>query len=556
MDSVVSSEDDSVNKLQKSKSEKKKAKKRKQAEELLSDIQDNHNIESFFSKIPNENIAVTSTPLDPVKNKSKKRKQAKHATHLQDNIQKLDDLLNVQSGYNVRFADIEQADAIHDDDVSMYNLSHADLMVFFQKVKEKLRPQDKKFKHTVSVKRFPWDEIEFNNFTASQCEALWAQLQGTVRKYRTFQELLEDAEAFVASGKLMQKFRPKKPSTAYMCFFKEEFEKLKKENPKISCIEAGKILGKRYRDLPPEKKEKYGEQFNSLKKEYKVKLSDFEENHPEVKALKRRTDRLGRAVAETAKIEQPRTAFEIFYDKRRVSFPKEDPKILHAQLKNEYNTLSNIVKAYYIGLAKREYLDKLVDFEDFTTTKTGIKVLKIKNNVTKDEEKLYFSAAGLPTKPPATGYVLFSQEYATAELKDLPPTTRMKLAGERWKQLIHEEKEAYNLRAQKLNEEYISAQKAFISNLSPVEAQMYMLHKVLPFPAIDEFPRDSRNDTECDTTVDNDEFPRSALVFFKRKTGLKKSDWKQLNDSEKEKWRRKFEKKKKKHVAENSDVVN
>ncbi|KAI5692559.1 hypothetical protein M8J75_014263, partial [Diaphorina citri] len=60
--------------------------------------------------------------------------------------------------------------------------------------------------------------------------------------------------------------------------------------------------------------------------------------------------------------------------------------------------------------------------------------------------------------------------------------------------------------------------------------------------------------TVTEEELEVDKFPKSALAFFKLKTGQSKAEWKELDVEEKEKWKKKFEKKPKKFEKHNASA--
>ncbi|XP_008265760.2 upstream-binding factor 1-like protein 1 [Oryctolagus cuniculus] len=83
---------------------------------------------------------------------------------------------------------------------------------------------------------------------------------------------------------------PKKPLTAYICYFKEMRPHYSQKYPKLSNQELTKILSGKYKQLPEHMKQKYFQDFQREKQEYEEKLARFREDHPDLVQDSKKSD--------------------------------------------------------------------------------------------------------------------------------------------------------------------------------------------------------------------------------------------------------------------------
>jgi hypothetical protein len=68
---------------------------------------------------------------------------------------------------------------------------------------------------------------------------------------------------------------PKRPTTAYFCFMKEVREQVKEENSNLKVSELSKIMGKMWRDMNSDDKEKYNKEAAKDKERYKKDMETY-----------------------------------------------------------------------------------------------------------------------------------------------------------------------------------------------------------------------------------------------------------------------------------------
>jgi hypothetical protein len=224
-------------------------------------------------------------------------------------------------------------------------------------------------------------------------------------------------------------------------------------------------------------------------KERQLFSTCFREEHPDFVAEKPVSQPTEQHAPNT-----PRSPFKIFYDEKACKYPKGDVKNLQAKLKEDWNSLDDRQKVEYIHQAKVEYVTKTADNDQLRQSKP---------NVSKEEDKIYFSIlgkyfmekvffnhmkgngymtyhhidfflllifaplkyfTGVPVKPPSSGYLLFSQEYLQCEeSKFLTTKERMKVLSEKWHSLTAVEKKEYKTRQKEVGYTVLQVQNRCMS---------------------------------------------------------------------------------------------
>uniref|UniRef100_A0A8C6S7L9 HMG box domain-containing protein n=1 Tax=Neogobius melanostomus TaxID=47308 RepID=A0A8C6S7L9_9GOBI len=98
---------------------------------------------------------------------------------------------------------------------------------------------------STGLKHLDWEIVAFKQFTPEECSAKWHEIMQKLRKIKTLQELIMDAQ----SDKL-----PKRPLSANAIYFAEKQAKFRKRNPGINGPELMKLANEKYKKLPPEVK--------------------------------------------------------------------------------------------------------------------------------------------------------------------------------------------------------------------------------------------------------------------------------------------------------------
>lgn len=152
-------------------------------------------------------------------------------------------------------------------------------------------PDNDQLKFNTRIEKVDWEAIKFGNFSADDCKALLIHALSCIRKFKTLGELLSELQqtASKPTSRIYRanrdQLKPKHPSSSYMIFANEIREKLRKQNPNLSIIEIGKLIGEKWRQLADNKKEKYVKKFEENKKIYLEEISKYniEHNQPEKK---------------------------------------------------------------------------------------------------------------------------------------------------------------------------------------------------------------------------------------------------------------------------------
>lgn len=225
---------------------------------------------------------------------------------------------------------------------------------------KKAIPENDALKYNTRIEKLDWEKIKFDKFSADDCRKLFNHSASFVRKYKTLGEVLADTlQAAAKPGGKMYRVKgsqkPRHPSSSYMIFANEIREKLRKQNPTLSIIEIGKLIGEKWRQLPQSKKDKYVRQFEENKKVYLVEVSKYNIDHPEPEKKKKELDK-------------PKTPLMIYLSEK---LEKNDPdlegksvKEKQAYYKNKYNQLSDKKKFKYIKKcveAEDQFVEKLKD---------------------------------------------------------------------------------------------------------------------------------------------------------------------------------------------------
>ncbi|KAI5708136.1 hypothetical protein M8J77_016917 [Diaphorina citri] len=421
----------------------------------------------------------------------------------------------------------------------LHSLSQKQISLFLNSMQENLDPKLDKSSYKIGVQKYDWTKIHFKDFTPEQCQHLWEEIQTHQRKFRTLGDLLKDAKSWNEDPKRKKATKkvieglPKKPMSSYLVFFKKEYKKMKEKDPSMSCIAASKILAEKFKMLSPHKKAHLMEEVQAGVDAYKTKMVLFQEEHPDFVAEKPSQP------TEKHPPDTPRTPFKIFCDEKACEYPKGNVKNLQAKLKEDWNSLDDRQKVEYIHNAKVEYLK-------LKKTADNDQLRQSKPNVSKEEDKIYLSVLGVPVKPPCSGYNLFSQEYLQCEeSKFLTTKERMKVLSEKWHSFTKEEKEEYNKRQKKKLSQYEKHYSDFLTTLKSTELSNFLKYNIVPYP--------TNVSTVTEEEVE-DKFPKSARAFFRLKTGRSKAEWKKLEVEEKEYWKKKFEKKRKKFEKNNTSA--
>ncbi|KAF7485361.1 hypothetical protein GHT09_003070 [Marmota monax] len=149
------------------------------------------------------------------------------------------------------------------------------------------------FKTTLS--NMDWEKMAFKHFSAEMCKGKWLEISCKLRKLRTLKELVLEAKECVKIPTKCKKYDkhpdfPKKPLTAYIRFYRENWAEYSQEHPELNTKELTKILTEKYKQLPEEIKQKHIEDFQKEKREFEANLACFKENHPDLAQVSKTSD--------------------------------------------------------------------------------------------------------------------------------------------------------------------------------------------------------------------------------------------------------------------------
>lgn len=123
-------------------------------------------------------------------------------------------------------------------------------------------------------------------------------------------------------------------------FANEVRDKLRKQNPNLTIIEIGKLIGEKWRQMSQAKKEKYIKKFEENKKVYQQEISKYNSEHNQPEKKKKEGD------------SKPKTPLAIYLsekmDKDNPDLEGKNLKERQAFYKNKYNSLSDKKKLKYI----------------------------------------------------------------------------------------------------------------------------------------------------------------------------------------------------------------
>ena len=212
--------------------------------------------------------------------------------------------------------------------------SHDKDLALLAKVESHLNDADQK--KNVYVKDIIWREVTFGDFDEHEVQRRWKSLTAKVRKLRTAKEILVDAKTKVSSRKRKRdegdSREPKMPKTAFLLFCEEKRLHLAAEYPTLNGKELTVKLGKRWRKLSDEKKERYKEIYLENRQQYELDLTQyFLDHNPEEKP--------------------PRTAFDIWSEVKSEEIKKSHPDILEKKLNKK-------LKKYWERLEDKEIWEK------------------------------------------------------------------------------------------------------------------------------------------------------------------------------------------------------
>ena len=209
----------------------------------------------------------------------------------------------------------------HDQDLKLLQKVESHLLSF--EAEKQVFPKDLK-----------WREIAFDDFDEHEVKKHWATITSGVRKIRNAREILEDTKIKIEHGKRTRKRKkdahdpsiPLKPKSAFFLFMEKKKPRLAAKHPSMSILEIATKVGKKWRELSEDEREKYKAIYRENKEQYDCDLAQyFLENNP----------------GETP----PKTAFELWSKGKakelKDSRPDISEKKLNKKLKKYWESLED-----------------------------------------------------------------------------------------------------------------------------------------------------------------------------------------------------------------------
>ncbi|CAG5133036.1 unnamed protein product, partial [Candidula unifasciata] len=237
-----------------------------------------------------------------------------------------------------------------------------------------------------------WENIKVEGKSAEECKAMYQKLISKVRKYRTMQEIIADAVAFVEGPGRLSEYPdvPKKPPTAFSLFVMKRSKKF----PDVKGTDRMKVFANDWNELSEEKKETYKKKYLKLKKKYEEELEIFRQNHP---------DCLLPGIVSNSRPNPPLPS-KLYVESRIEKIKSKKPELSNAEavkiLMNKYKELPDKKKLKWIKKAmscRQTYQDQ-VDVYLSHNPKSSTKPALL--HLSKEEERIWHSSKGKPVPAP------------------------------------------------------------------------------------------------------------------------------------------------------------
>ncbi len=320
------------------------------------------------------------------------------------------------------------------------------LIKYMEENCEHLQQQANRPKY-ISVKNIKWASISqkfFNEngtvLTANDVKNRWEHLVSKVRKVRTVPELLEDVKEFV---NMHLDTIPKKPQTAYQIFCSLKRPGLHEKYPAMSLMEMTQRIGKKWRELPADKKAKYEKKALKVKEDYDEELKRWKEDNPSA-VLWQQENQKKKASSTSPSVQIKQVSpFDVFCTKKSADleskYPDLDKEEIQEKLKRKWGKLKD---------SKRQKYTEKAEAQNAEAMKTSKKKNKTNKRKRKDPNAL---------KQPLTSYKLYfrdQRQKLLQENSELDFATISKMVSASWKETSKEEIERYKELAKAAKETY------------------------------------------------------------------------------------------------------
>ncbi|UXI23310.1 myostatin [Sarcoptes scabiei] len=374
-------------------------------------------------------------------------------------------------------------EGVFDDDTETESITEwkaDEMMLLFNNIQQLLPKNDLGKYSTTLEKGIDWNRIRLPNRDPDECKQHALKIMKQLRQHRTLTEMLEDAKKFAENPwKSQQTHRinhpdlPKKPLSTYLKYFLEKSPKLQALNPTMNMSEIAKLVAEHYAKITPKKKAHYKKIYDEEMIVYRQKLLEFKSNHPEIEFGSNGSRRF----CDDQKIGpiKPRTPFQLYKDYRLKKYIEENGeeieeneemlKIVVDAIREAWNNTISDKKRYKFikkSLKDQERYDQ--ELKEFQESNPKFVAPKLKSVLTKSELELKLKYEGKPSRPPRSGYTLFSKEMLK-NMSDIETNERMVKIAKIWKELPESERNRYNDEATKLGAQYLQDLNDYLKNL-------------------------------------------------------------------------------------------
>ncbi|XP_043958568.1 nucleolar transcription factor 1-like [Gambusia affinis] len=371
------------------------------------------------------------------------------------------------------------------------------LQKLFASLKDTL-PENKKTQSYIrGLKAVDWDKVAFPPFSAGECREKWNSIMGTICKYRTLLDILDEAEDLLSnpfSDKNIHPDMPKPPYPPRSAYIRKNMSRYARKNPEKNVLLMKNTFYKKYDELSDKKKAKYAKKYSIAFEEYSRKIKIFcKKNNlqlPDLMKKRRKGKTSGNGGEGNDKYkglpqEPPRNGYILFliehskagkagetsHGTRFIPVMNQRWKQLSETKKQMYNErCAEMKKEYEAKLMK--YLNKLNEEEK----KQVIEKKKIKLPK-KTSVRRHMRLLGEPKKPTHSAYVYFCSDMFKHTWKSLPRKESEARARKEWHELSEREKNRYAEIAQENMRKYTEELKAWYQKLTEEDQRAYLKKK-------------------------------------------------------------------------------
>ncbi|GAB2296673.1 High mobility group B protein 13 [Dionaea muscipula] len=391
-------------------------------------------------------------------------------------------------------------------DQSNFEKDMQEMQEMLEKMKIEKEKTEELLKEKDEVLKAKEEELEIRDREQQKLQIELKKLQ-KIKEFKPtmalqFCQSLKDKEVEKKEGKKKVCPEKKKPAPAYILWYKDQFNEVKKENPDADFKEISNILGAKWKTISPEEKKPYEDKYQAdkqaylqiitrekreneamklLEEEQKQKTAmelleqylEFKQGEKENNKKKKEKDPL--------KPKQPLSAFFLFSNDRRSALLGEGKSLLEAAKINgeEWKNMTEEQKRPYEERAKEnkeKFLQKMELYKQKKAEEAAnmrreveeqmkiqkheaLQLLKKKEktqNIIKQTKELKKQQKkeknNDPNKPrrPLSSFFLFSKEARKELLEERPGinnSTLTAMISVKWKELTTEEKQVWNEQA-------------------------------------------------------------------------------------------------------------